>query len=371
MSRKRRVFDIDLPEDDLPQNEQPAEDVAPRRGPMASAIAENAEALQARRSAAEAIRAENDALAHEYVAARSAGQVVQAVPLADVHTYLLVRDRLPGDDIELIDLITSLRDIGLSNPIRVEARAKGDGFELIQGQRRLQAYKALYEETGDEKWAAIPALILSGEDAIATHYRRMVDENIVRKDLSYIEMAEAARNFASDSATPGNTVEEAVKQLFKSASYAKRSHIRSFARLLDLIGDELKYPAEMPRNLGLALLRQLEDQPGLRDRIKSDLTDWDNRSVSDELGVLRAAADLDLLSLDDPAAVRKATSTKDRPASSDPRKAKTTFDIRTSRGRVKCTAAVGRLEIKADRDFSAIDRALLERAIGALVDGLE
>jgi ParB family chromosome partitioning protein len=54
----------------------------------------------------------------------------------------------------------------------------------------------------------------------------------------------------------------------------------------------------------------------------------------------------------------------------DPSKTKTTFDIRTSAGRVKCTAAVGRLEIKVDRDFSTIDRARLERAIAGLVDGL-
>lgn len=56
--------------------------------------------------------------------------------------------------------------------------------------------------------------------------------------------------------------------------------------------------------------------------------------------------------------------------SADPTKTKTTFDIRTSAGQVKCTAAVGRLEIKVDQDFSAIDRARLERTITGLVDGL-
>ena len=52
-------------------------------------------------------------------------------------------------------------------------------------------------------------------------------------------------------------------------------------------------------------------------------------------------------------------------------KTRTTFNLSTSRGHVKCTAAEGRLEIKLDRDFSTMDRARLERAIAALVDGLD
>lgn len=119
MSRKKRVFDIDIPDEAVAP---PAPEAKPRRGPMASAIAENAEALQARKSAVEKIREENDALAHEYVALREQGHVVQAVPLDEVHTAMLVRDRMPGDDPELEDLVTSIRELGLSNPIRVLPR---------------------------------------------------------------------------------------------------------------------------------------------------------------------------------------------------------------------------------------------------------
>ena len=60
-----------------------------------------------------------------------------------------------------------------------------------------------------------------------------------------------------------------------------------------------------------------------------------------------------------------------RSVAADAAKTKTTFDLRTRQGRVKCTAAVGRLEIKVDRDFSTMDRARLERAIAALIDGLD
>jgi ParB family chromosome partitioning protein len=92
MSRKRRVFDIDLPDDPLgdpagdPVDATPQVDTPQRRGPMGSAISENAEALHARKSATEAIREENDALAHEYVARRDSGGVVEQIGLDDVHT---------------------------------------------------------------------------------------------------------------------------------------------------------------------------------------------------------------------------------------------------------------------------------------------
>lgn len=130
MSRKKRVFDIDIPDEAVAP---PAPEAKPRRGPMASAIAENAEALQARKSAVEKIREENDALAHEYVALREQGHVVQAVPLDEVHTAMLVRDRMPGDDPELEDLVTSIRELGLSNPIRGSAAPGRHGLRTGAG----------------------------------------------------------------------------------------------------------------------------------------------------------------------------------------------------------------------------------------------
>lgn len=366
MSRKKRIFDIEMPDEPIAE---PAVETAPaRRGPMASAIAENAEALATRQSAAQAIRDENDALAHEFVALRDAGQVVQNLPLDQVFTNLLVRDRFPGDDAELIDLMTSVRDVGLSNPIRVEARADGTGYELIQGFRRLSAYRRLLAETGDTQWGEVPALVLPRGEDVAGLYRRMVDENIIRKDLSFAEMAAAANNFAADPATGIDDLKGAVKALFQSAPYSKRSYIRAFARMLDLIGPSLNYPTELPRALGVALARQLEDNPTLAAQINAELTGWDNRSVQEELDVLRRFAQTDGfgLPLDAAKPAKRAGA-----SSADPAKTKTTFDLRTSRGRVKCTAAVGRLEIKVDRDFSTMDRARLERAIAALIDGLD
>jgi ParB family chromosome partitioning protein len=369
MSRKRRVFDINMPAEEAPVADAPTKE-KPSRGPMASAIAENAEALSARKSAAEAIREENDALAHEFVELRDAGHVVQAIPLEDVHTYMLVRDRIPGEDLERESLMISIEDLGLSNPIRVFPRPDGTGYELVQGYRRLSAYKALRDKKsgsgGAGDWATIPALVLPGEKDIAGLYRRMVDENVIRKDLSFAEMAHAAQNYAADPATEAKDLSAAVAALFQSAPYSKRSYIRSYALLLEQVGSALNFPTEIPRALGVTLARELRDRPDIAGRIKQELSDWDNRSIKDELDVLRRYAgieDLDTLSAD------KVSEPKVKPSVKGG-KAKTTFHIRSSVGQVKCTAGDGRLEIKVDRDFTSIDRARLEAAIASLVDGL-
>lgn len=370
MTRKRRVFDIHMPDDvvetAVQTPEQPAD--RPRRGPMASAIVENAEALQARKSAAEAIRDENDALAHEYVELREAGQVVVAVPLDQVHAQMLVRDRLQREDPELIDLVTSIRDVGLSNPIRVLPRPDGDGYELVQGFRRLTAYRQLLDETGDAAWSQVPALVMAGaEGDIGGLYRRMVDENIIRKDLSFAEMAFAATTYAADPGTEAQDLDAALLALFQSAPRSKRSYIRLFALVLEQLGDRLAYPTEIPRALGVSLGRVMKERPEVAGQIRDALAGWDNRSVSDELEVLRRHAGTEDATT--PEAGPASSPAKPRPAGQGAR-TKTTFHIRSSAGQVKCTAGPGRLEIKVDRDFSSIDRARLERAIASLIDGL-
>lgn len=364
MTRKRRVFDIDMPEDpgvaEVPETSR-------RKGPMASAISENAEALQQRRSVEDTIRAENDALAHEYVALKDSGQVVQSVPLDQVQTYMLVRDRITGaTDPELEDLVTSIRDIGLSNPIRVIPRPDGDGYELVQGYRRLSAYRQLQDAEGDA-WAEIPVLVMPGAPDIAGLYRRMVDENVIRKDLSFAEMAHAAQAYAADPMTRANDLTEAVADLFQSAPYSKRSYIRSFALILDLLGKHLQYSTEIPRALGVNLARVIKERPAVVAEIVKELSDWDNRSAQDELDVLRRYSDVDTM-LEAPAEI-PATKPGKRGAEKGG-KTKTTFHLKSRAGQVKCTASDGRLEIKVNRDFSAIDRRRLEDAISGLIEGL-
>lgn len=368
--KKRRVFDIDLPED--PEDTFPAGkdaakeagDPLPRRSPMAAAISENAEALRDRRALEDKIRAENDALAAEHVRMKKLGLIVDLLPLEAIDTWKLIRDRAKGDDQELTELVASIRDLGLSNPIRVEPREDGR-FELVQGFRRLAAYRQLLEETGDaERWGWIPAGILPRGEDLEALYRRMVDENLVRKDISFAEMAMLALNYARDPQTAEHDPDRAVAELFKSAGYQKRSYIRQFIRVMEALGDDLQFAQHIPRSLGLKLSAALEDRPEIAAQLRAVLRDWDNRSVTEEMDLLRKAVGGEAEPEGQGAAVAAA---EPRPEPRSTTRAKTTFQVASLHGTAKCTAANGRLEIKLDRDFSALDRRKLEAALARLL----
>ncbi|MTH79953.1 ParB/RepB/Spo0J family partition protein [Paracoccus aestuariivivens] len=365
MSRKRRMFDIEMPDGDAEIFPAGKDEEGGRRGPMASAIVETAESTRDRARIEAEIRQENDALAREHVRLKRAGLIVDMIPLDVIDTLKLVRDRAQGADFELAELVESIREIGLSNPIQVEPAVNGR-YELIQGWRRLSAYRQLLDETGDaEKWGRIPAGIAARGDQLEQLYRRMVDENMVRKDISFAEMAQLALHYAMDPLTAENDPEKAVAILFKSAGYQKRSYIRSFIPLVEQLGEVLIYAQEIPRALGLALAAKLEDVPGLVAAVKAELKDWDTRSVKDELDTLRRYAgqggDLE-----------HTGKAPRQPAANVPvGKAKTTFQIARPQGSAKCTAANGRLEIRLARDFSTVERRRLEVAVAKLLDQIE
>ena len=48
--------------------------------------------------------------------------------------------------------------------------------------------------------------------------------------------------------------------------------------------------------------------------------------------------------------------------------AKTSIQFDRVEGRAKCTASAGRLEIRLDKDFSAVDRRTLEAAVRLMLD---
>lgn len=384
MSRKRRIFELDMPEEPGAGASAPASAPTPepapgpetfpagkvegepgrgRRGPMATAVQENAEALRSRAEAEAAIRAENDALAHELVRLKREGLVVDLIPLDAIDAAKLVRDRTRGPDMELGELKTSIRELGLSNPIRVEAKP-GGRYELVQGMRRLSAYRELLAETGEDRYARIPAGLVADAGGLEGLYRRMVDENLVRKDISFAEMAELARNYAADPGVACDDPDKAVAILFQSAGYQKRSYIRAFVGLLDRLGDGLVHARDIPRNLGLALRKRLDEEPEVARAIKAELKDWDNRSAMDELEVLRRFA-----GEGEAAATFPAGKVPPAPKPA-PRKARVTFELSRAEGAAKCTAANGRLEVRLPLDFSTVDRRKLEAAVRAMLDQL-
>lgn len=364
MSKKRRVFDIDMPEGEtFPAGKAPeleTKAMPMRRGPMATAIGENSRSLRERQDMETAIRAENDALAEEHVRLKKLGLIVDMISLDLIDTNKLARDRAHTPDMELEELKDSIRSIGLSNPIRVEQHA--GRYELVQGMRRLSAYRELQQEVGDD-FAKIPAGLVAQGETLEALYRRMVDENLVRKDISFGEMAELTRGYAADPETDCNEADKAVAILFKSAGYQKRSYIRAFVALLDEIGDVLEHPYAISRSLGLALRKRMGEVPGIAAKIKTELSQWHDRPIEDELNVLRKYAGGTVGADTFPAGKGGKTNA--------PRKAKTTFQITRAEGAAKCTASNGRLELRLDKDFSAVDRRKLEAAVRTLLNDLD
>ncbi|MFN3613772.1 MAG: ParB/RepB/Spo0J family partition protein [Rubrimonas sp.] len=363
MTRKRRMFDIDIPDEMPPEPAASAAASEPRRGPMASAVRENADSLRSRAETEARIRAENDALAHEHVRLKKAGLITDLIALDAIDATKLTRDRAEGEDAEIDELKESIRAIGLSNPIRVEAAGQGR-YELIQGWRRLQAFKALLAETGDDAYARIPAGIVAAGDALETSYRRMVDENLVRKDVSFAEMAMLAQAYAADPGTDCEDVDRAVAVLFKSAGYQKRTYIRAFAQLLDMLDGALKHPAALPRNLGLDLRRRLEGDAEALAELQRALAAAPARTADEEGEILRRAA----------AGQGGGQPSASRPASSRPAtasRARTNFRLATPAGEVRCTASNGRLEVRGPADFASDDPRRLEAALAQFFRTLE
>ncbi|MBB3711926.1 ParB family chromosome partitioning protein [Limimaricola variabilis] len=361
MAKKRSVFDIDFTPDaeDAPAPERfPAGNPTPeptppagRRGPMASAITETAEAARGRAAAEAAIRAENDELAHEHVRLKKLGLITDLVPVASVRTDKLVRDRAPGRDPELEELKSSIQEIGLSNPIRVEQDGQG-GYELIQGYRRLTAFRELLEQTGDQRYARIPAAMVPRGEPVRDLYRKMVDENLVRKDISFGEMAQLALNYAKST---GIKPHDAVTELYTSALKQKRSYIRSFTRVLERAKGTIRFPEAIPRALGLELFKIIDADPILGDDMISMLKRAPERDAEMELAVLRDFVQ------------RAPKVVKPRPKSVS----KTMLRLPRPEGEARIAASDGRVELRLARDFSALDRARLQRAFEAFFDALD
>lgn len=334
-----------------------SEPTQPRRerspGPMGAAVRDTAENLQEATEAKVEQRRRNAEDAKAFRTAQEDGLVLERLPVGDVKTDDLPRDRLQLDVIaqsdEMEELKASIRERGQKEPIEVYVGADGS-YQLKKGWRRLTALRQLLSETGDDAFSDVVARVeRKAEDRIA-RYIDMVEENVVREDLSFAEMAQVAITASLDDAVDENDPNELVNRLYGSLHKTKRSYIKGFIFMMTVLGDSLKFPKTISRNLGVEVSRAITSKAAveaLRIKLESAAT---------------PDAQNDLLT----AFVRdaKADPSDDAPAKAPRQK----FEFFV--GKTKVTAREGECRIVSDRDFATIPKSALERAVAAFEEAL-
>ncbi len=218
-------------------------------------------------------------IAEELRNARESGRMVLSLPLDVIDESYLVRDRIDADDDEMDQLQENIAAHGQRTPIEVVDL--GDGrYGLISGWRRLTALRRL----GGPKVLAL----LRQPDTAPDAYRAMVEENELRRALSYYERARIVAKAADQGVFHNDDV--ALKGLFGSVSRAKRSKIGAFLRVYRELDGRLKFPAAISERLGLQLARNLKVEDGFADRVSERLRKADPETAFDEVTVLERAA---------------------------------------------------------------------------------
>ncbi len=209
-----------------------------------------------------------EAVRDELQAAQREGRMVLSLPLPAIRADYLIRDRLVCDADDMDALMHSIRERGQQTPI--EVADLGDGtYGLISGWRRLQALAALHEDSGGlARFSVIQALLRLPADRPAA-YIAMLEENEVRANLSFYERARIV--VQSVEAGVFDSDKKALQSLFSTASFSKRSKIKSFMPLVRALDGVLRYPAQISERLGLALSRGISDDPGRAASLKQAL----------------------------------------------------------------------------------------------------
>lgn len=140
----------------------------------------------------EALLAKSPARAEAATDGRSAtaepASALRQLPLARIRPNpLQPRKEFKPED--LADLEASLRTSGLLQPITVRPAPRGDGFELIAGERRFRAAQRL-------GWTEIPAIVKDVDDQLLLSLAMV--ENLQRSDLNPIEEAEGYQQLIND-----------------------------------------------------------------------------------------------------------------------------------------------------------------------------
>lgn len=191
------------------------------------------------------------------------------VPLEAIDTSALPRDRLSlnrvAADPAMAGLKHSLRAHGQRDPVEVFEDETGR-MQLKTGWRRWTALRQLHAKTGEARFATIEVRVVPQMPRLEA-LRAQGESNMLREDLSFAELAQLAITAAEEARGDAH---EMVGTLFAALPAMKRSYIRQFVFLLQALHPGLKWPAAVPRNLGVDVaraLRTLEQAEALRIRL--------------------------------------------------------------------------------------------------------
>ncbi len=325
---------------------------SPRRernpGPMGTAVRDVAESLTEATEAKVAQRRQNAEDAKAFRAAREEGRVLVRLDLSEISTDDLPRDRLELDEVarsdEMEELKASIKERGQKEPIEVYADADGR-YQLKKGWRRFTAISQLHRDTKSDDFSTIVARIEPGQGDRMSRYIDMVEENVVREDLTFAEMAQVAITAANDPGVAEVDAAEMVNTLYAALHKTKRSYIRSFVFLLNTLGEYLPFPKEVGRNMGVDLARSIKSQ----DQIAELCAALPGATTPEEQNKLLAA----FLATEKP-----------RPRGPIKRVApRQKFEFFVEK--TKVTARHGELRIVSDKDFAGIGKERLEEAVRA------
>ena len=210
--------------------------------------------------------------------ARAEGRMITPLPLAQIEETYLVRDRVVVDGEDMEALKTSLSARGQQTPIEV-VDLGNERFGLISGWRRLQALRALGAET-------VNAIITAPREA-SEAYVAMIEENEIRVGLSYFERARIV--VKSVEAGVFDSHKSALQSLFSTASRAKRSKVKSFIPVVEVLGNALKFPGNLGERFGLQLSKALLSDPHAPRRMVFALNSNPSRSAKEEFTLLNEA----------------------------------------------------------------------------------